>query len=113
MANQELTSILTRRIQLARDTIATFQTNLKDSPGHSLEWSDSVFRAAGEIEVFSSAHKANSNDVDMVVYNKHLEDHILVATRNPARSTSPCCNLMAQHRLAATAELVEILRDNV
>lgn len=97
-----------------------FAAKFAESPFHAIDNCDSVFEAAAELEIVDQCivglKVAEEKDLMPTCVNKLLsfyEGEMLSAAKWPTKSTSDTVNLAARYRLAAIANVVELLRAEV
>jgi len=96
--------------------LAKFTKDLLENPSHTMEWADSTFITAAELEVSCQVRNCLEGDVtgDSAItleqMHSYLKDRLFNLARNiNSQSTSVSKNFMQQCRVAALLNEVEYL----
>jgi hypothetical protein len=92
-----------------RKDLAKFQENLAVNPAYAFEWADKPIAAAAHLSVFTQVIEAIDNDTPLDKIAKYAESQMRCAARYPSKSTSVCTNEVAQFKLAAWADVLEMI----
>jgi hypothetical protein len=116
MTNNEkitvLKELIERQVAGADETVKAFAAKLAGPhPSHELEWADNAFAAAAKVEVFGQALRFfGAEGFKPEEYLAKFERDFLIRARNVSSSSSASHNFIAQHRIAAMAELIDLFR---
>ena len=104
-----ITKNLEMRIAEAQGTLDKFTANFATNPAQAFQWSDSAFNAAARLEITKRVLVWLQEGADLAQVIQELNRQVRFNSRNPSHSTSTPHNLIEQCKLAATADLVELL----
>lgn len=92
-----------------RRSMDRFQAEFTDDPASALRGSESVFREAAELELYTIVQKQLADAGTIQEIADWLLSDVLGRSRKGYRSTSAQANMMEDERLAARSKLLERL----
>lgn len=112
---QNLTWNVQGVIESAEATLKSFTEKLAKDPSYELSWGGDAFRAAARLKVFKSVQtylndqdKLAADEVKIENVRKEAYNNVIRGAKHPARSTSPCSNLMEQEVTVAWSDVLEM-----
>jgi hypothetical protein len=101
---------LARLKENASATIASFTESVAKNPAYAFEWSDGAFKAAAMLDVVARLeHGRDESNMSYADLYAHFRKDVMRNARHASHSTSMPSNLMNEYKLAAQAEVVELL----
>lgn len=111
MNNAELLATLRDKARVNQDRLDGFLAKVKDSPSN-MEWADSAFACAARLEVFKTITDALAPGTKATVESikEFASNSVQSKAIHVPHSSSYSANSMDRERLAAWAEVLEIIR---
>lgn len=94
---------------ICSDDLQNFQKDMLQDPENAFSWGDDAMKNAARMNIFGRVYIYLTKE-SLADVLKEIEREMLQMARFPSRSTSDCTNIMAQYKLAAIAEVVELLK---
>lgn len=115
MAIKHIRRVAASNVANGQKELIKFSKNFIERPDYALEWGDQMFKDAAKMFVYKQvaelvADTNNMTDEQMLDrLTKVIQNEIIRGARFPSHSSSQCTNLMATYKLAAWADVGELV----